>query len=47
MAHGDDGSAAPDDQGFRIAVIFIGFVLLVAVLFALYFLLWDGGGNMS
>jgi hypothetical protein len=47
MAQRDEGSAPPADQGFRIAVTFFGLVLLVAVLFTLYFLLWDGGGNMS
>jgi hypothetical protein len=47
MEHLDDGSAPPDDQGFRIALAFVGFALLAAVLFTLYLLLWDGGGTMS
>jgi hypothetical protein len=39
--------AAEDNVGFRIAVLFVGFLIVAAILFALYFLLWDGGGNSS
>ena len=47
MTYTDETSRPSEDQGFKIAVMFFGFTLVVAVLFALYFLLWDGGGTMS
>ena len=45
MSYNDEGPAAPDDGGSWTAAIFIGLTLVAAVLFTLYFLLWDGGGN--
>jgi hypothetical protein len=47
MTYRDEGSAPAEDHGFLIAVTIIGFMIVVAALLALYFLLWDGGGNMS
>jgi len=41
----DEGTASPEDDGSWTAAIFVGLVLVAAVLFTLYFLLWDGGGN--
>jgi len=45
VTHSDEEPAAADNDGARIAVIFVSFLLVAAVLFTLYFLLWDGGGN--
>ena len=36
---------AEQNEGFRIAVLFVGLCLVAAALFTLYFLFWDGGGN--
>jgi hypothetical protein len=47
VAYPDEHSAPPEDQGFRLALIIIGFMLVMAVLFTLYHLVGDGGGNMS
>jgi hypothetical protein len=41
----DEPPASAKNDGARIAAIFVGFILVAAVLFTLYFLLWDGGGN--
>jgi hypothetical protein len=43
----DEKPASPDADGSWIAAIFVGLVLVAAVLFTLYFLLWDGGGTTS
>ena len=45
MTYSDEGPASPENDGSWTAAIFIGLVLVAAVLFTLYFLLWDGGGN--
>jgi hypothetical protein len=45
LTYSDEGRASPDDGGSWNAAIFIGLVVVAAVLFTLYFLLWDGGGN--
>ena len=47
MTHSDANPAPDDDLGFKIAVLFVGFCIVAAALFTLYFLLWDGGGTMS
>ena len=47
MTDHDVDPGPDDDLGFKIAVTFFGLVILAAALFTLYFLLWDGGGNMS
>jgi hypothetical protein len=45
LTYSDEKPASAENDGTWIAVIFVGFVLVAAVLFTLYFLLWDGGGN--
>ena len=40
-----DEEPASENGGSWSAAIFFGLVMLAAVLFTLYFLLWDGGGN--
>jgi hypothetical protein len=45
VTYSDEEPASEKNEGARIAVIFVGFLLVAAVLFTLYFLLWDGGGN--
>ena len=47
MSDHDVTRAPDDDTGFKIAVVFVGVAIVLAALFTLYFLLWDGGGNMS
>jgi hypothetical protein len=47
VTHTDENPTPDADLGFKIAVLFVGLLLLAAALFTLYFLLWDGGGNMS
>jgi hypothetical protein len=45
LTYSDEKPASPQNGGSWIAAIFVGFMLVAAVLFTLYFLLWDGGGN--
>ena len=45
LTYNDEGPAGTDDGGSWTAAIFIGLTLVAAVLFTLYLLLWDGGGN--
>ena len=45
MTHSDEEPTAERNDGARIAVLFVGFCIVAAALFTLYFLLWDGGGN--
>jgi hypothetical protein len=40
----DVNHATDDDIGFKVAVGFVGLSIVLAALFTLYFLLWDGGG---
>jgi hypothetical protein len=47
VTHSDESPTPDADLGFKIAVLFIGLLMLAAALFTLYFLLWDGGGNTS
>jgi hypothetical protein len=42
-----DEPTAEDNAGFRIAALFVGLLIVAAILFTLYFLLWDGGGTTS
>jgi hypothetical protein len=44
MADSDAGPASREGRGSWNAAIFVGLVLLVAILFTAYVLLWDGGG---
>ena len=44
VTYPDESPAPPDEQGFKIAVAIIGFMLLAAALFTVYLLAWDGGG---
>jgi hypothetical protein len=44
MTDYNDETASPD-MGFKIALVFVGVALFLAVLFAVYLLAWDGGGN--
>ena len=37
--------ASSSDTGLWIAVIFVGGVLLLSLLFAVYLLAWNGGAN--
>lgn len=39
------GEATAEGRGFMIAVIFVGFALAMAVLFAVYVLAWNGGAH--
>ena len=45
MTYRDDEPASPETSGSWGPAIFFGLVLVAAILFTLYFLLWDGGGN--
>ena len=45
MTYNDEQPTSPEDDGSWNAAIIIGLMLVAAVLFTLYFLLWDGGGN--
>ena len=40
-----EGAAPPDDRGWWIALMFVGFALVLAILFAVYVLAWDGGAH--
>ncbi len=40
-----EGAATPDDRAWRIAVGFVGFALVMAILFTVYVLAWDGGAH--
>jgi hypothetical protein len=44
MDQGDNATSA-GDRGWWIAAIFVGGVLVLAILFAVYVLLWDGGAH--
>ena len=44
MTDSNDQTAS-SDLGFKIAIAFVGFVLVAALLFTVYLLAWDGGGN--
>ncbi len=45
MTNLDHGTTSSDDPGSWTAAIFIGLVLLAAVLFTVYVLVWDGGAH--
>jgi hypothetical protein len=45
VTYSDERPASAEDEGSWLAAIIIGLFLVAAVLFTLYFLLWDGGGN--
>jgi hypothetical protein len=45
LTYRDEGPASPEKDGSWNAAIFVGLLLVAAVVFTLYFLLWDGGGN--
>ena len=47
MTHTDENPTPDDDLGFKIVALYVGLLILAAILFTLYFLLWDGGGNMT
>jgi hypothetical protein len=38
-------NGSPEDSGSWTGVIFLAFVLVVAILFTVYVLAWDGGAN--
>jgi len=40
-----EGEVPPEDGGWKIAVMFVGFALVVAILFTVYVLAWDGGAH--
>ena len=40
-----EGAPPADDRGWLIAAGFVAFVLLVAVMLAVYVLVWDGGAH--
>jgi hypothetical protein len=40
-----EGTAPPQDHAWRIAAVFVAFVLVVGFLLALYVLAWDGGAH--
>jgi hypothetical protein len=44
MEH-DEGTASPEDRGWWIAAIFVILTLVVAMLFVVYVLLWNGGAH--
>jgi hypothetical protein len=41
----DDGTSMPEGRAFQIALIFFGVTILLAILFAIYVLAWDGGAH--
>ena len=41
----NEASASSEDRGSWIAAIFVGLVLVAAILFTVYVLLWDGGAH--
>jgi hypothetical protein len=45
LTYSDEEPASPENDGSWNAAIFVGLVLVASVLFTLYLLLWDGGGN--
>jgi hypothetical protein len=45
LTYSDEERTSPEHGGSWSAAIFFGLVFVAAVLFTLYFLLWDGGGN--
>jgi hypothetical protein len=47
MSESDVGSRSDESAGSWIALIFVGFTLLLGALFTLYVLLWDGGGHFA
>jgi hypothetical protein len=40
-----EGSAPPSDRGWLIGLAFVGFTIVIAALFVLYVLAWDGGAH--
>jgi hypothetical protein len=40
-----EGSASSEDRAWRIAALFVAFVLVVGFLLAVYVLAWDGGAH--
>lgn len=45
MTYGNEGPASRDDDGSWFAALFFGLTVAAAILFTVYVLLWDGGGN--
>lgn len=41
----DEGQAPSEDTGSWNAAIFVGLLLVAAIFFTLYVLLWDGGAH--
>lgn len=40
-----ESAAPPDDRGWLIALLFVGAALVLAILFAVYVLAWEGGAH--
>ncbi len=41
----DESGAPPHDRAWLIALVFVGTAFLLAVLFTIYVLAWDGGAH--
>ena len=40
-----ESAAPPDDHAWWIALIFVGSAVVLAILFTVYVLVWDGGAH--
>jgi len=41
----NEETASPEDRGWVIATVFVGGVLVLAILFTVYLLAWDGANT--